>query len=75
MKNYQMSDFDFNELKGIVTILESAYVKDEIESSSNPDLYNYPTRLGRLLGNISVAKTFLKLVIESIEKENKLNNG
>lgn len=75
MKNYQMSEFDFNELKGIVKILESAYIKDETDSSLNPDLNYYPTRLGRLLGNVSVAKTFLKLIIESVENENKLNNG
>jgi hypothetical protein len=75
MNKHKITEFDLNELKGIVKILESAYVKDEIDSSLNPDLTYYPTRLGRLLGNVSIAKTFLKLIIESIETENKLNNG
>ena len=73
MKNYQMSEYDFNELKEIMKILTSAYTQDEIESSSNPDLDNYPTRLGRLLGNVSVANIYLKLVIEHIERENTKN--
>jgi hypothetical protein len=68
-----MSEYEFNELKEIVRILTSAQEKDEIESSSNPNLYNYPTRLGRLLGNIGVANIYLKLVIESIERENTKN--
>jgi hypothetical protein len=68
-----MSEYEFNELKGIVKILTSAQAQDEIESSSNPDLYNYPTRLGRLLGNISVANIYLKLIIESTERENTKN--
>lgn len=73
MKTYQMSEYDFNELKGIVKILKSAYTQDEIESSSNPDLYNYPTRLGRLLGNISVANIYLTSLIEFVERENTKN--
>jgi hypothetical protein len=68
-----MSEYDFNELKEIMKILTSAYTQDEIESSSNPDLDNYPTRLGRLLGNVSVANIYLKLVIEHIERENTKN--
>ena len=73
MKNYQMSEYDFNELKGIVKILKSALEQDKIESSSNPDLNYYPTRLGRLLGNVNVANIYLKLVIESTERENIKN--
>jgi hypothetical protein len=68
-----MSEYNFNELKEIMKILTSAYTQDEIESSSNPDLDNYPTRLGRLLGNVGVANIYLKLVIEHIERENIKN--
>lgn len=73
MKNYQMSEYDFNELKGIVKILKSALEQDEIDGSSNPNLDNYPTRLGRLLGNVVVANTYLKSVIEYTERENTKN--
>jgi hypothetical protein len=68
-----MSEYDFNELKGIVKILTSAYTQDEIDGSSNPNLDNYPTRLGRLLGNVIVANTYLKSVIEYTERENTKN--
>jgi hypothetical protein len=68
-----MSEYDFNELKEIMKILTSAYSQDEIDGSSNPDLDNYPTRLGRLLGNVVVANTYLKLVIEHTERENTKN--
>jgi hypothetical protein len=68
-----MSEYDFNELKEIVKRLTSAYTQDEIESSSNPGLYSYPTRLGRLLGDVNIANIYLKLVIEHIERENTKN--
>lgn len=73
MKNYQMSEYDFNELKGIMKILKSAYTQDEIEGSSNRDLTYYPTRLGRLLGNICVVNIYLTSLIESVERENTKN--